>query len=400
MLSPLLLAFASCAALPQDTKSLLDTLRAADTVAHAAAAASLEALGPSALAALRDAREHTDDEAARARLDQVIGGIEVANLRGVLVAFTRGEALASDLYVWCDGAETRLTADKTMDYALALSPDGKRLAFARTPDHHDFGVHDVVVRELASGAERVIDKGHGAWWSPDGATLAIAAADGVALRSLADRTERRLGGALAGTRRVRWSPNGRFLAGEAGEDVVVVDAATGKEHKRIDGTPGSTRNLYSFSLGDSLVSMVSGNGPYQWDVYVAPLGDGETRKLTAKSFRHGITALSPTEDLVFCTQSVQRGYAPFVIDVAAASQREVAASASPLLEPTWSADGKFVVFVDGSDTIQLLHARSGRCRALAKMQVGYGPNAMAFAPAVWFANGRALPEVRAAAAAK
>lgn len=67
------------------------------------------------------------------------------------------------------------------------------------------------------------------------------------------------------------------------------------------------------------------------------------------------------------------------------------ASVSPLLRPSWSPEGKFAVFVNGDDMMQLLHVRSGRTRSLTKMQVGYGPAGMWFAPSAWFANGRAMP---------
>ena len=95
------------------------------------------------------------------------------------------------------------------------------------------------------------------------------------------------------------------------------------------------------------------------------------------------------------------GYAAYLLELDGDHEpREVFATANPLLRPTWSSEGRFVVFVDGGEQLQLLHVRSGRTRTLAKMDVGYGPSTTTFAPAVWFAQGRALPAIRAVPAAK
>ncbi|MBL8752467.1 MAG: PD40 domain-containing protein [Planctomycetes bacterium] len=400
MLPTMLLAtaLATFAVLPQDPLPLLPKLRDRDAKVQAAAARDLEAIGPKAIPPLRELLAETKDQDLRTLVEHVLGGIELEHPGGLLVAFTRGEAKASELWVWRDGVETVLTADHAMDYALSLSPDGARLAFVRTPDHHDYGMHPTIVRELATGDERELARAHAPAWSPDGAWLALATDGGIVLvpfgADAKERQQRTLGRDLGKIHHAAWSPNGRFLACEAGDAVVVLDAAAGTVHARLDGTPAGTSSLYSFSLGDSLVSMVSGNGPYHWWVYLAPIAGGEPRRLHEQPFRHGITALSPREDLVFCTQSKGEDYASFVLDTADGASREVFANASPLLRPTWSADGRFVVFVDGKDTIQLLHARSGRTRAIATMQEGYGPNGMAFAPAVWFGAGRPVPLVR------
>ncbi len=403
MTFPMLACLAvAIAAVPQEPAPLLHKLLSPTAAVHEAAARELETLGPKALPVLRAERDAQKDPEHRARIEHVLGGIELAHPGGLLVAFTRGDEKASELWVWRDGEETVLTADRSMDYSLALSPDGAHLAFVRTPDHHDFGAHPTIVRELATGSERELARGHAPAWSPDGAWLAVATDGGIVLQPFGadakERKERAIGQNLGKVYRSAWSPNGRFLACESDDTVVVLDASTGGVHARIDGSPGATRSLYSFSMGNSLVSMVCGNGPYHWWVYLAPIGGGEPRLLQEKPFRHGITALSPREDVVFCTQSKGEEYASYVLDVADGASREVFGNASPLLRPTWSDDGRFVVFVDGGDMIQLLHARSGRTRALAKMQEGYGPNGMAFAPAAWFANGRPLPTVRGVAA--
>jgi dipeptidyl aminopeptidase/acylaminoacyl peptidase len=283
---------ATLVALPQDPLPLLPKLRDRDATVQAAAARDLEAIGPKAIPPLRELLAATKDPDLRTLVEHTLGGIELAHPGGLMVAFTRGEAKASELWVWRDGAETVLTADRSMDYALALAPDGTRLAFVRTPDHHDFGMHPTIVRDLATGSERELLLAHAPAWSPDGAWLALATDGGIALVSFgADAKDRTLGQDLGKIHRTAWSPNGRFLACEAGDTVVVFDVAQSTVHARIDGTPSETSSLYSFSVGDSLVSMVSGNGPYLWWVYLAPIGGGEPRRLHEQPFRHGITAL-------------------------------------------------------------------------------------------------------------
>lgn len=381
---------------PQDPATQIRRLASASPSEHAAAAKELEAIGEPALKALRALSHETGDRELAARAEQVIGGIELAHPGGLVIAFTRGEAKACELWIWKDGVEVALTKNALMECEPALSPDGTRLAYARTPDHHDFGLHEIVVRELATGKEVSFGKGRSPCWSPDGSVLAIARDSAITLLTVGKDEERKLGTDLGGgLNHATWSPNGRFLGVESKEGIVIFDAASGKEHTRIDGTPQGTHSLYNFSLGDGLVSMVSGNGPYEWDVFVTALHEGKTRKLTERSFRHGMTSLSPIDDFVLCLKSTPdaQGYGTYLIDVATGAERQVFASASPLLRATWSPEGRFVVFAAADDTLQLLHVRSGRTRALTRMGVGYGPATTWFAPSVWFACGRALPKI-------
>ena len=418
LLSSFVLTFL-CAAppAPQDPTPLLAGLRSADADERAAAAQALERIGPAALRSLRALRDETRDADLKVRVEHVIGGIELSYPGGLMLAFCRGEAVRNELWLWRDGDTFALTANTTMEADVALSPDGRHVAFSRTPDHHDFGVHELLVVELATGTTVMTDKSYAARWSPDGTLLAIPRKDMLVLRRLDGSGERRVGADLGEVREVQWSPNGRFLAAETKDGIAVLDAASGARHALVDGTPPDTSSLYNFSLGDSLVSMVCGNGPYEWDVYVAALDGEAARKLTTQSFRHGMTSLAPDASCLLSLQSAPvragdgegageadpgprrpghggNGYAAYLLDIATGAQREVFASANPLLQPQWSPEGRFVVFVDGAGMLQLLHVRSGRTRALTTMEVGYGPSTTSFAPSVWFANGRDLPEVK------
>lgn len=395
------LALTSLAFACQDPAALVARLRTAAPGELAAAAAAVEAAGEPALKPLRALRDDTKDADLRARIEQILGGIELQHPGGLMLAFTRGETTACELYVWQDGHEVQITHDALMENEPALAPDGKHLAYARAPHHHDFGAHPILLRELASGKEQELGKGRSPCWSRDG-TLAIARGSTIALRQLGNANERSIGEGLGELSHLQWSPNGRFLAAESKDGIVVLEAATGAMHVRLDGTPPDCSSLYNFSLGDSLVAMVSGNGPYDWDVFVTAIADGaQARKLTRASFRHGMASLSPDASCLLSLQSTPdaSGYAAYVLDVreeAEAAPREVFASASPLLRASWSPEGRFVVFASADETLQLLHVRSGRTRALAKMQVGYGSATVWFAPSVWFANGRAMPKVAVA----
>lgn len=393
-------------------------LRGDSAAEQIVAAQQLEYHGTAVLAELRALRNDTADGALRKRIENVLGGIELQHPGGLVVVFPRGEITHNELWAWCDGREVQLTANATMEADLALSPDGKHLLFSTTPDHHDFGVHDLHTIELATGGEVLQDRGHGGAFSPDGVHVAILRRDGLVLRGLDRDQERRLAPELGEVHEAQWSPNGRFLAVESGGDVVVLEAATGAVHARIDGTPPNTSTLASFVVSDSVVSMISGNGPYEWDLFVTPIGGGEAQKRTTRSFRHGMASLAPDGKRALLLQSRPEaprgdldgpsrpgtgsngGYAAYLLELDGDSEpREVFGTANPLLRPTWSPEGRFVVFVDAGSQLQLLHVCSGRTRTLATMDVGYGPSTTSFAPAVWFAHGRPVPAIRPVAPA-
>ncbi len=393
-------------------------LRSDSAAEQFVAAQQLEYYGPAVLADLRTLRDDTNDPALRSRIENVLGGIELQHPGGLVVVFPRGEIIRNELWAWRDGQEIALTANTTMEADLALAPDGRHLLFSTTPDHHDFGVHDLHVIELATGKEVLKDRGHGGTFSPDGVHAAILRQDGLVLRELGRDQERRLAPELGEVREAQWSPNGRFLAVVSGGDVVVLEATTGAVHARLDSTPPGTSTMASFALGDSVVSLVSGNGPYEWDLFVVPVGGGEAQKRTERSFQHGMASLAPDGKRALLLQSrptpprregeppmepgtgASHGYAASLLELDGDGEpRLVFGSANPLLRPTWSPEGRFVVFVDEGGNLQLLHVRSGRTRKLAKMDVGYGPSTTSFAPAVWFAQGRPMPAFRGIAPA-
>jgi Tol biopolymer transport system component len=86
----------------------------------------------------------------------------------------------SDLYQWpLSGGEPRKVVDR-LDGPVSFSADGKQVALGRNIGHN---VGDLIVRNVATGAERRIGAVHPAWqsyrvaWSPDGQEIACPSRD-------------------------------------------------------------------------------------------------------------------------------------------------------------------------------------------------------------------------------
>jgi WD40 repeat protein len=116
-----------------------------------------------------------------------------------------------------------LTGIGTETLSVSLDPAGDRLAFAAT-GLHAVGLYDVAGRGVVETVDLPASP-TAVRWSPDGSTLAVAAADGLvrlydaSLRPLGQLPVARLPTALA------WSPSGAALAvGDEGGRVALVDA--------------------------------------------------------------------------------------------------------------------------------------------------------------------------------
>ena len=126
-----------------------------------------------------------------------------------------------DIYIVnTDGSGVRnltKTGGTVGEFAPAWSPDGTAIAYERRivdADHENWN-HDLVVAELAGGSSRVVGRGRGASWSPDGRRLLFSR--GISARKAALFSVGRDGTA---TRRLTpdygsvasgWSPDGRWL---------------------------------------------------------------------------------------------------------------------------------------------------------------------------------------------
>lgn len=376
------------AMLVQDVPGLLNDLSSDDVDVREAARAKLVSSGEAALPALRDARAKTKDPDLLGQLDQIIGAVELAHPGPLKIAYTRGEGRDGEIYLWADGTETRITENKQMESRLALSPDGNRLIYtvAGGKDTSDWDAYEIVLVDLESKREEKLGGGIWAAWSPDGTSIAAACPKGLVAISIEGRRRREVATNLPDkVYKVTWSADGKTLATELDDDIVLFDAESGRREATVSGKPPRTGGLYSFSWAadGKTFSMVSGNGPYSWDVYLTSV-EGEPRKLTPEAFRHGITTISPDGARIAFCRSDGDATSFNLIDVASGTVTELHDSANPLLAPSWSPDGKFVVFVTRQGEIRLAHAGTRASRAIAEMKPLYGPSETSYAPSVWF----------------
>ena len=153
--------------------------------------------------------------------------------RRIVYVSERADVTHLYMYDFMTGAETQVTRDAKGDEAPKFSPDGTKLAFVRDDKA-------VVIRDLASGAERVVATGfvsaspRNLAWSADGRWVAYL---GLSTRSFrnaylvpATGGESRAVSAIpnANTNVLSWSPDGTFLVFNTSQrtedtDVVRVD---------------------------------------------------------------------------------------------------------------------------------------------------------------------------------
>lgn len=162
------------------------------------------------------------------------------SVAGEAVLVESSEASFRDLYaIGADGKATRLTDNPQGNFEPAVSPDGKRVAFASSRD----GNAELYVMPVGGGeATRLTNKERDDWsvaWSPDGTRLVflsdrdsaqrvyVMAPDGTGLARLTAETAPDVV-----EEQPRWSPDGKTLAYLRGEraslGVVLVEVATGK----------------------------------------------------------------------------------------------------------------------------------------------------------------------------
>lgn len=238
--------------------------------------------------------------------------------------------------IGADGTGGRALSGGTNDYAPAWSPDGRELAFISAREFNQHG-HCAYVMNLVHGTcRRLIDSDRNnseshVRWSPDGSRLAIKGAS---------------------KRGVRIVPAKGGASWEA--------AATAEE--LIDWLPGSAYLLLGF-----------------WDtgargIWIYPASADGTpafpeqreQKTLPMPGRFCRTSLSPDgRCLLFLTGSSARATIS-VLDRLTRKVTHLTSGESPASQPSWSADGKQIVFVQ-SGGIHVMCADGSKKRSLTPL---------------------------------
>ncbi len=226
------------------------------------------------------------------------------------IVFRASRGGSSDIYVMQpDGSEQMplLEGNATLEWTPALSPDGKKIAFARTTRRRDPHADIYVMGSDGSNVTRLTDspseEGFPAW-SPDGLRIAFQAGrrglpdppwpkDSAArIHAMdADGSNRtRLTGNDAGETTPQWSPDGEsilFASDLAGNWDIYVIGVDGTGQTRLTDHPGDDI-MPIWSPGGTRIAFVSDRGG-ALDIFVMVLNGGEPERLTQDS---GISELS------------------------------------------------------------------------------------------------------------
>ena len=127
------------------------------------------------------------------------------------IVFVRGRGAGADLWIRTSrGDERQLTREAGAERAPAISPDGRRIAFAATRD----GATRIHVIDISSGGDRVLIPEQGGEyprWSPDGARLAFTASGPRSGVFIADSAGGSISRVTSRRGRPAWSPDGARL---------------------------------------------------------------------------------------------------------------------------------------------------------------------------------------------
>jgi TolB protein len=250
------------------------------------------------------------------------------------IAFVSDASGSNDILVMnADGSgRENLTTGTEDDAEPAWSPDGRRLAFVRSapqPVMYLIGADGQGLRRLSAGASPA--------WSPDGERIMFSRRVGRGADLYVVRAEGQAARRLTRTAAVEsdpeWSPDGRLVAfvrpGRAGSAHVYVMRANGRRVRRVTSGPLEDSSPTWSPDGRRIAFVRDDETTGQTRVYVTTLDGKKVRPLVGKL--------------------------------------ELDPGASFESDPSWSPDGKRVVFVRGARLYSDLYVASADGRFLRRL---------------------------------
>jgi Tol biopolymer transport system component len=187
------------------------------------------------------------------------------------------------------GAAQQLTTGAGQDVQIAVSPDGKRLAYATLRQNADIWRLPLRDDGTAAGAPQSViattrEDSRGAW-SPDGQQVAFNSDRGgdmnIWLHSLRDRTERQLTRGAGGDFQPNWSPDARhlvFFSSRSGHaDIWKVDVTSGA---LAQVTRGRSLDINPFFSPDGTEIVYQSDASGRLDLWLMRSDGTQQRQLT------------------------------------------------------------------------------------------------------------------------